>query len=204
MLRDIEHHQSFLGNGRLHAGRFAHQSHVDAGQERECHLNAVLARHFFFAGSQVNHVISLRLARECAEHLQEAYHAGTVVVSAQAIQPPVFPSGSEGVFGPAGSRLHGVDMCVQQKGGAAGVEAGRDAPQVVASPVGVQPVFVHEMFQQVGHFLFFPADGRDADHGFQQAGGFLGQINNVHDVVLGHFSTKLSFSAGKLNILRES
>ena len=53
----VYHHQSFLGNGRLHARRLTHDGHIYLGQFGQCHPEAAFSADLFLAGSQVHQVI---------------------------------------------------------------------------------------------------------------------------------------------------
>ena len=66
---DVEHHQSFLRDGGLHARRLAHDGHVDMGQQRQDTADAVLSRYLFLGRSQVDEVVGLRAQRHIAKHL---------------------------------------------------------------------------------------------------------------------------------------
>lgn len=54
--RHVEHHESFLCYGGLHARRFAHDGNVYRRQFRQCLYDAVGSRHLFFGGSEEDKV----------------------------------------------------------------------------------------------------------------------------------------------------
>ena len=60
----------------MHLRRLAHNGELYGRQFRQYGLYAVLARYFFFAGSQINQVVCLCSPAKLQEHLQQAADIG--------------------------------------------------------------------------------------------------------------------------------
>ena len=160
---DVQHHQPLLGDGGLHLRRLAHEGEADGRQLGQDALDALAAGHFFFARSQVDEIVALRRAAQREERLQQADHAGARVVAAQAVELAVgFELGREGVFAPALHGLHGVDVRVEQQRGPLQVEAGAEAPDVVALAARLHALLLDVLLQAVGGTLLVAADGGNA------------------------------------------
>ena len=57
----VNHHQTFLGNGRAHACRLTHDGHINLRQFGKCQTETIVAAHLLFTRCQVHQVICLVL-----------------------------------------------------------------------------------------------------------------------------------------------
>ena len=164
----VKHHQSFLGNGWLHIGRFAHQCEVNGWKHRKHSLNAILATHLFLCRSQKHKVVRLRHGGQRPKCRHQRHHGSPVVVCSQAINGIIFLSGSERRMLPTLCHLHRVDMRIEQNGGLIGAEILALAPHIVGIPLRAKPKLGHRLFHHICHSLFLSAERWHCHNGFQQ------------------------------------
>ena len=53
----INHHQTFLGNGWMHPGRFTHNGHIYLGQFGQCQRKASRTADLFLTRSEIYYII---------------------------------------------------------------------------------------------------------------------------------------------------
>ena len=94
-------------------------------------FHAIAARHLLLRGGQQDEVVGLRTPGQDAECLRQRHERGAVVVGAEAIEAVALQGGKQRVARPATDSSHGVEVGVQQQGGARGGIAVGQTPYVV-------------------------------------------------------------------------
>ena len=116
----VNHHQTFLGNGRAHACRLTHDGHINLRQFGKCQTETIVAAHLLFTRCQVHQVVTGSVWRDFIApypvYLQQADQSATTVVGAQTIEPVPFHDGIKRIARPGRHRFHRVDVCIQQQG----------------------------------------------------------------------------------------
>ena len=172
--RHVEHHQTFLGNGRLHAGRLAYKSYIYLRQQWQNALHAVLSAYFFFGTCQKDEVVKPALLFESGKDMEQRDQTGAIVVGAKPIDAAAFTRCLEGIALPSGNRLHGVDVGIQQERLFLRSKVWLHRPQIVARTMYLEPEFaLHIVLQEVGSRRLFTADAWHFDKPAKQIDCFL-------------------------------
>ena len=150
MCLHVDHHQSFLCHGGLHARWLAHNGQVDVGQLWNHAADAVGTRHLFLGRGQIDEVVGLACVFKEPEHLEQGHQSASAVVAAQTIEAVALHHRRERVAGPRCHGSDGVDMGIEQKSGALGVDVASYRPEVVAAALGIQFPSSHGVLQDVG------------------------------------------------------
>ena len=86
MCHTVNHHQSLLGNGRIHSCWFADYRHVNRRQFWQNSRKAILPTDLLFARSDIYYIIRyILLLRKDTIHLQQTYQSTSAVVSPQSV-----------------------------------------------------------------------------------------------------------------------
>ena len=99
---------------------------------RQQAFNAARARDLLFGGGGIDKVVGPGSRGKSSEGFEQAYQSSAPVVGTQTVETVALESGLERVVLPARGRPHGVEMGVEQHGGAVFTIMGSDAPHVVA------------------------------------------------------------------------
>ena len=161
--REVEHHETLLGHGGLHARGFAHDGHVDRGHQRECPGDAVLSGHLLFGRCQIDEVMVTGHCGQDAKRLQERHQSAAAVVAAQSVEGVALAGGGKRVARPRSHRFHGVDVGIEQHRGALFVEVWGYGPQIVSLASGSEAVGPEGGFHEVGGSLLVAAYRRGGD-----------------------------------------
>ena len=173
VLRNVQHHQPLLGDGRLHASGLAYQCRVYGGQQWQDALQSTLAAHLLLARCQEDEVVVLAVLGEPSECCQQRHHRCSGIVAAEAVEPTVGFGGRERVEGPALGRLHGVDVAVEQHRRARRVEIGAYCPHVVAAAPSDELPVLHLLLYYVSHLSLVAAYAGSGNHALQQVLGIV-------------------------------
>ena len=156
----VEHHQSFLSHSGVHSRGFAHQSHVDFGQQRQNRLDASFSANFLLARGKEYEIVALLPLRQQQKGRREAHHRRSGVVAAETIDAFAVVVGRERVARPSVDRPHGVDMRVKEQGGPFMAVARRYCPHVVAAALHRASPCFQKILNYVCRRLFLPAHRR--------------------------------------------
>ena len=177
---DIEHHESFLGNGRLHTGRFTDDGNFHGREQRQDTRDAVFSRNFFFGRGQINDIVGLFLGSEPRKHLQERHQTSATVVAAQSVEHIAILLRTIGIARPGSHGLHRVEMGIEEQGGTVLVEVGIECPHVVGFATGLESEVADGLLHDVGSLFFATAYGGCGNEVFQQFNGSVGEFRVFH------------------------
>ena len=202
----VDHHQPLLGNGRLHAGGFAHDGHINLRQKGQRQRDAVGSAHLLFARGQIHQIVAscflplascfLPIASQIPIHLQQAHQPTPTVVAAQSVESVALDGGRIGVACPAAHGFHRVDVRIEQQRGLVGVQFLLHQ-DVVADACHRQSASVDEIGQNIGCHRFVAAGRRCADELAEQLYCFLCECVCVH-ICVGSTGVVVPYSATKI------
>lgn len=128
----VDDHESFFGLGGLHGGGLTDEGYVYLGEQGYDAFDALGSADFFFGAGEEDEVVAEGVALgEYVVGCEEADYRGSVVVAAEPVEGVAFDGGLVGWACPCADGLDGVDVGVEEEGGAMWVVVWVDGPDVV-------------------------------------------------------------------------